>query len=266
MSSPHPSDPPLARSRVVLVGDASEPVGRAIALLLAERGHTVLAVGQDATAMADLPRETMLGGILEVTTVAAGQRAARARALFGRLDAVVATTSALAFGALDDATIAERLSPLARTLALVAEARAELRGGRVLLVTTLPSLPLALPAAAMRAALAGIADPLRLELRELGTLVITVATDLVRTPAPHAGASDLLERALAARPSALAVPLRAAVRALSRRAPLPAAVAEVVLRALVAPRPKPRYVLRTGGRLIGRPTRPLERQLARGKA
>lgn len=253
-----PTPPPLARSRVVLVADAAEPVGRATALLLAERGHVVLACSASPAATADLPRETYQCGVIEVCDAPAGARAARAKALFGRLDAVVATSGPLAFGALEF-----DLGPLQRALALVAEAVPLLSGGRVVLASALPALPFAVGSAAIRGAFEGLADPLRLELRARGTQVITVATDLARPGPGDTSSFDQLERALKDVPDALAIPLRASLRVMARQAPTPAAIAEVIVRALLAPRPKPRYVLRNGGRIIGRPTRPLEKARAK---
>jgi len=263
--SPTGTPPPLARSRVVLVADAAASVGRATAILLAERGHVVLACSSSIEALADLPRETQQCGVVEISDALPGARAARAVELFGRLDAIVATSGAPRFGRLASVPPSEALAPLYDALALIAEATPLLSGGRVVLASLVPALPFAVAAAAVRGAFQALADPLRLELRTHGIQLISVSTDLARPGPQDASPLEALQRALSEGPGAhtLARPLAATLRAMARQAPTPAAIAEVIVRALLAPRPKARYLLRNGGRIIGRPTRPLDK--ARGK-
>lgn len=210
MLRPPPALPPLARSRVVVVGDASAPIGRAVALHLAERGHVVMATGRDAGAMLDLPRETAMGGLLETATPA--EAMARTTALFGRLDAIVATPAASLFEVADPLELSPDrvLAPLAALLGLVHEATPLLGRGRILLVA--PPLAAGLSAAVIRGAMEALTEPLRAALAGRGTDVIAILTELGR----------------------------------SRRMRTASALAELALTALVSPKPRPRYVLKLG--------------------
>lgn len=262
-------DTPISpKARVVAVHDASRPIGRAIALHLADRGQAVLAVGGDAQALADLPRETALGGLIEVTTAPPGERRDRAFSLFGRLDAAVAVAEAEA-GAIwgpferrdpSAALVAGLFGPTVFVQEMVGGLLGQSeRAGRVILVNTLPGLPFGAATAAARAGLDGLYEALRLELAVLGLDVIEVSAELVVAPPPAVSPTEALEQALLALPvdgprKALAPPLKALLtRAASHRQ-----VTELVEAALLDPKPKARYVAKVGGRLTGvRATRAL---------
>jgi len=268
-------DAPIStRAKVVVVHDASRPIARAVALALADRGQCVLACGTDPFALTDLPRETAPGGLIEATAMPAGQRLARALALFGRVDIIVAVAELepeLLFGAFEmidpDALIATALSS---PLTFVNELMPPLtrnHGGRIIFVNALPALPFAAAAAAARAGIDGAAEALRLELAPSNIEVIVVAPELAAPPAPAATPLDALEQALLRLPAAspqhvLAGPLRA----LLARASTHEAIAAETVSALLAARPKPRIVVRAGSLLRGvRATRALEREASRAR-
>lgn len=267
-------DAPIpTRARVVMVHDASRPIARAVALALADRGEVVLACGGDAFALTDLPRETAPGGVVEATAAPAGHRLARAMALFGRVDAIVAVAELepeRLFGRFESTDPALSVTTaLLGPLGFVHEAMRELPSGtgRVLLVNALPALPLATAAAAARAGIDGFADALRLELAPAGIEVIVIAPELAAPPPPLPTPLDALEHALLRLPAdcpqqALAAPLRA----LLAHAATHEAIARETAEALAASRPKARVPVRSGSRLqAARASRALEREATRAR-
>jgi NAD(P)-dependent dehydrogenase (short-subunit alcohol dehydrogenase family) len=255
-------DAPISpKARVVAVHDASRPMGRAIALHLADRGQVVLACGSDPATLQDLPRETALGGLIEVSTAPTGQRKDRAFELFGRLDACVAVaeaegpaiwgpfeqrdpSSALATGLFGPTLFA---SEMASGLPTEAERR-----GRLILVNTLPGLPFGSATAAARAGLEGLYEALHIELAVLGLHVILVAAELIIAPPPAPTPTETLVRALGAlRDGAPRKLLAPPLKALLSRAASHAQIAALVEEALMDPKPKGRYLARVGGRLMG---------------
>lgn len=271
-------DAPISpKARVVAVHDASRPIGRAIALHLADRGQAVLAVGSDAASLADLPRETALGGLIEITTAPPGERRDRVFSVFGRLDACVAVaeaegqaiwgpfeqrdpSSALVTGLFGPTVFAQEM--VGGLLGPKGE-----RSGRLILVNTLPGLPFGSATAAARAGLAGLYEALRLELAVLGLDVIEVTAELGIAPPPAPSPTETLEQALAALPEGaprrtLAPPLKA----LLTRAATHGQVAALVEAALLDAKPKARYVARVGGRLMGvRAARALVKTAKKGR-
>lgn len=255
-------DAPISsKARVVAVHDASCPMGRAIALHLADRGQVVLACGSEAEALADLPRETAMGGLIETTTAPPGQRKDRAFELFGRLDACVAVaeaqvatiwgpfeqrdpSAALVTGLFGPTVFAQEM---ASGLVFNADRR-----GRLILVNALPGLPFGAATAAARAGLLGLHDALSIELAVLGLHVVLVGAELVTAPPPAPTPTEMLERALAALPDGAPRKLLAPhLKALLSRAASYAQVAALVEEALTDPKPKDRYLARVGGRLTG---------------
>ena len=268
-------DAPIStRAKVVVVHDAARPIARAVALALADRGQAVLACGSDPFAMTDLPRETAPGGIVEASAAPPGQRLSRALSLFGRVDAIVVVAELepeLLFGPFEasnpEAIIANALgSPLSFVNELMGPLTHH-RKGRIIFVNALPALPFAAAAAAARAAIDGLAEALRLELAASNIEVVVVSPELASPPAPLQTPLAALEQALSRLPAespqhALAAPLRS----LLARAATHAAIATEAANALLAPRPKPRITVRSGGLLTGvRATRALEREATRAR-
>jgi NAD(P)-dependent dehydrogenase (short-subunit alcohol dehydrogenase family) len=252
-------DAPIsARARVVVVHDCARPIARAIALHLADRGQCVLACGSDPLALHDLPRETALGGVIEVSSAAYAKRRARALELFGRVDAVVAVAECrpeLTWGPFegDDpaAPLDEALLGPTRFASELSGALTSAGAGRLVLVNTLPGLPFGAAAAAARGGFLALSEALRVELAPLGVEVLLVTTELALAPPPTPTPLEALEQALArlgpGRPrQALAGPLRT----LLARAASHASIAKATVDAILAPRPKATIHVRAAGRLV----------------
>jgi hypothetical protein len=256
------------RARTTLVVDAAHPVAHAIAVRLADLGHVALAAtpaSPDQVAhLEHLPRETARSGVIETLSGPLEAAPDHARALFGRLDALVLTAETWAFGP----TFTDAFTPLPRR-PIVAEALDLVRAfaglpaspargtprRRILFVSTLPTIPFTGVGPAQQRAFDALARALRYELRLLGVDVTTITADLVASPPGVQSHPDRLEDALAALPAGspyhgLAAPLRRAVQALSRKAPTPERVAESVVKALLRKTPKNAVRVRgRGGRL-----------------
>ncbi len=140
-------------------------------------------------------------------------------------------------------------------------------GGRV-------ALPLAGPYAASKFALEAVSDSLRRELAPAGVRVAVVEPGGVRTPIWEKG-TDAADALLARMPAEaeerygeLARRLRSEAERLSREGLAPEAIAEVVLHALTARRPRTRYLVGSDAKLRGHaarvlPDRVMDRLIAR---
>jgi hypothetical protein len=253
-----------ARSRAVLVCDVDAPVARAVALRLADLGHVVLAASTRPEAVADLPRETARSGIIDVWAGPLTGAPAHAIAAFGRLDSLVMTSETWGFGpTFADAhtrvdlpqrpLVAESLDVMASFLnqSLVSPSFRR----RIVFTSTLPTIPFTGVGPAQHRAFEALARALRLELRILGLDVCMVTSDLVAPPPGALSLGARLDRALDALPTdspyhTLARPLRRAVLALARQAPPVDRVADAVVKATLAPKPRNLAKVRgSGGRL-----------------
>ncbi|MCB9727915.1 MAG: SDR family NAD(P)-dependent oxidoreductase [Deltaproteobacteria bacterium] len=248
----------------ILVTDADRGVGRETALLLAERGARVLAQGEDAASMADLPRETNRGGLIEITHQPLEDRRGceaaldRVAELFGRFDGLVSTGGLASFGPVEEASEdriralleANFLAPLRLIQAAAPRLRAR-RQGTVICVSTAAGrigLPLSGAYSASRYALEGLCDALRLELGIFGVDVVLVEPGLIRDRVAPDGvrgvsASSLFGVGPQSPYADIATVMTETYHQLIQRAATPHDVAVVIDRALSASRPKARYAV-----------------------
>ncbi|PIE16660.1 MAG: hypothetical protein CSA66_07190 [Proteobacteria bacterium] len=280
-------DPP-PRARTVLVTDASQPIGRATALRLADSGDWVLACAPDRASMRDLARETAAGGLIETWPLDLGDETscrgalAHADAIFGRLDAVVHAAITAHFSAVEEtdsdtleAVFASNFFGAHRLLKLAIPAFRARRRGHLICVTSVAgrvALPLSALLSASHHALEGLLDALRLELRGFGIDVSMIEPGVVRRGVV-ADTAGRVERAIATMApdspyGQVARALAEALEDVSADAASPQDVADVVAKALSAKAPKARYPVtrRTAAWLWARrllPTRVLDRRIAK---
>lgn len=255
-----------ARSKAIIVTAADQSIGRAVAVWLGERGFRVLAVGTDAAAMVDLPRETAPGGLIETLVLALDGEASCERAVarcvtvYGELDGVVCAGGSARFGPveeIDDAAVRELFEdnffqPL--RLVRVAAASMRLQGhGTIVAISTAAgriALPMSGPYSSSRYALEGLCDALRLELGVFGVNVVLVEPGLLRAKVGAAStprdAQSLFGVEATSPYAEIGQVMAEAYRQLSRRAGTPDDVARVVERVLRTARPKPRYAVSRG--------------------
>ena len=266
---------------------ADHGIGREAALWLGERGHQVLAVGAQLSAMEDMPRETAPGGLIEVMALksddstAYSQAVTKAVSLFGHLDAIVCAGGAARRGPVEevsDATALELLTdnylaPL-RLIRPAARLFRQQQRGRIVCLsagTGRIAMPMSGPYCASRFALEGLCDALRLELRGFGVDVSLIELGLVRDRVQgetHESPQLLFEVPGDSPYAAMAEALTTTYRELLLKAAQPLDVARVIERAITVKRPKPRYAVTRGmaALLLARkllPDRLLDRRLAK---
>ncbi len=255
-----------ARSKSIVVTAADQSMGRATAIWLGERGFWVLAVGADKAAMADLPRETAPGGLIETLPSGLADEASCAGALsrcvelYGGIDGVVCAGGSARFGPveeMDDQAVRDLFEDnFFRPLELLRVAGSTMRTqghGTIVAISTAAgriALPMSGPYSASRYALEGLCDALRLELGVFGVNVVLVEPGLLRAKIGASRAPRDARALFGVAPDSpyaeVAHVMAEAYRQLSRSAATPDDVARVVERVLSTPRPKPRYAVSRG--------------------
>jgi len=246
----------------VIVTGASTGIGEACALHLASMGFRVFAGvrrSKDADRLVEASHGALTPVMLDVTD--SGQIDAAVRQVEGSLDGerlagVVNNAGIAVAGPLEFVPIPElrrqfevnAVAPVAVTQAFLPMLRR--RMGRVVLVGSasgLMSAPFVGAYSASKFALESIADAMRMELRQWGIQVVLIDPGEVRTPIWEKSRERAFSMLESMPPEfdrlyGPAVPKAQAYaeKAASRGRP-PSAVAEVVGRALVDPKPKARY-------------------------
>ncbi|MEA2430782.1 MAG: hypothetical protein QOF65_1033 [Thermoleophilaceae bacterium] len=242
----------------VLVTGAGRGIGRAVALRLANSGWTVRAGVRRAE---DGDALKQAGGSIEpvqLDVTDEGQVAALRDVLGGRLDAVVNNAGSVVSGPIEAVAVADvRKQFELNVVAQVAVTQAVLpllreSKGRIVFLGSI-SGRLATPFTgiynASKFALEGLADTLRMELREWGIRVVLVEpgsidTDIWRQAHETADEAEAKmtpeHRELYASQSAS---MRKTIAQTQKRTASPEKVAAAVERALTAPRPRARYLV-----------------------
>lgn len=252
------------RRRTAIVTGADTRLGRASAIMLAEKGHRVLAVGKVKKAMGDLPRETGPGGLIEVHVSPLGSDVDRRQALevahelFGGFDALVTGASRGHFEAVEQITEDDTRKLFDKNffepMRLIQLALPHLREAERATVVCISStagrvaLPMSGAFSATQYALEGLCDTLRLELSMFGISVVLIEPGFVRESI--AASTSAEKRSRRFRPPSDASPyyelgmlLYGAIEELDRKAASPTDVARLVNRALSTWHPKARYAL-----------------------
>ncbi len=251
--------------RTVLLTGANGGIGREIALLLAQRGHQVIAATRDEAKAAAVREHLASAGasvtsvLLDLTDPDSCQRALThaQRISHGRLDTLVNTAGMAMGGAIEDIDDADvhavlelnLIGPM-RLCRLAAPHLRRTPDARVVNISSLAgrvAMPMMGWYCASKHALEAASDALRMELARDGVRVVTIE--------PGSYATHLWDGVFARMnpdgPSAYADCYRLASRAkpLVRRLPSPTPVARLVARALEAPRPRARYRVGLDARL-----------------
>ena len=256
-------------ARAVLVTGASKGIGEACALRLDEAGWHVFAGvrrAEDADSLRQRASDRLLPLFLDVTKadqVAAAASAIRERTAGRGLDGLVnnagiAVGGPLEFLPLDELARQLEVNVLGQ-VAVFQALRDELRRarGRLVFIGSVAgrsALPLVGAYAASKFALEAVADSLRVELRPAGIDVVLIEPGRVATPIWRTSL-DRADRNLESMPPELESRYGVAMSRVRRFIERDAgglsadAVADVVLRALRAARPRPRYVVGASSKL-----------------
>jgi NAD(P)-dependent dehydrogenase (short-subunit alcohol dehydrogenase family) len=249
-----------AKPKCVLITGATEGLGKALALLLAERGYRVFAAGRSAKKLAELDgiarakKLAMESVALDVCSDSSVQSAVEAvLAKAGAIDVLVNNAGVNYTAAVEDLSMegwraqfeTNFFGVLRVTRALLPSMR-ERRSGRILMMSSLSGLvtpPTQGAYSSSKHALEGLSNALRMELYPFGIDVVLIEPGYIITGIQKAAAE--LSRPYLEKGGPYA-PLYARfftsvndTRAKSRTTPEDCA--RVMLHAMETPRPKPRY-------------------------
>lgn len=247
----------MPSARVILVTGCSSGIGRATALEAARRGHRVFASARNRNDLADLePPENLETLTLDVTDAGSIRSAVEAAvARGGRLDALVNNAGYGQYGAAEEVTLEEwraqfevnLFGAIAAIQAVLPAMRRQMSGTivNVSSVSGRVAVPFAAPYSASKHALEAVSDALRVELSPFGIRVVLIEPGPIETRFTDRARSIVAP--LIARPGPYRELYALAERAMEvdfQKGSQPAsAVARVVVDAIEADRPRPRYPL-----------------------
>jgi NAD(P)-dependent dehydrogenase (short-subunit alcohol dehydrogenase family) len=246
------------------VTGASSGIGEATARRLRGLGYIVYAAARRVDRMAGLAEDGIRMLAMDVTdeaSVTAGIETIMAQC--GRLDVLVNNAGYGSFGALEDVPLSEarrqfevNVFGLARLIQLVLPAMRAQRRGRIINISSIGGKmyePLGAWYHASKFAVEGLSDSLRVELRSFGIEVVVIEPGAIRTEWSGIAAENLLKvsggTAYARQAKGVAAMLQAA-GSNPRQASPPSVIADAIAQAVSAKRPKTRYAVGGGARLI----------------
>lgn len=246
----------------VFVTGATDGLGRATAILLAQEGYRVFAAGRDAQKRAaleefaeehELPLETLSLDVTRDDSVKDAVAEAERRA--GPIDVLVNNAGIAIAGVMEEVTVADLRTQFdtnffgaIRVIHRVLPAMRERRRGRIVNMSSIAGLvsnPLMGPYSASKHALEAVSDALRLELASFGIRVVLIEPGIIPTNINRTGA-ELSSRYLGnAAESPYALVYFAFLRTWQKRVAAakttPEECARVILHAIRAESPRPRY-------------------------
>ncbi len=254
----------MPRERVILVTGCSSGIGRATAIAAASRGHRVFATARHHSDIADLERpdrvETLALDVTDGASIRAAVEAALSRA--GRLDALVNNAGYGQYGAAEEVSLDEwraqfevNLFGAIAAIQAVLPAMRRQRSGTIVNVSSVSgrvAVPFAAPYSASKHALEAVSDALRVELSAFGIRVVLVEPGPIETR--FTDRARAMVGPLIARPGPYRELYALAERAMEgdfqKGVQPPAAVARVIVAAVEAERPRPRYAVGMMSRVL----------------
>ncbi len=253
---------------VVLITGSSTGIGRASALALAAAGFRVFAgirraEDGEALAQADPRIEPLILDVADSASIAAAAQRAR-ETTAGRLDGLVNNAGIVVPGPVEgveldglrrqlEVNVVAQVAVTQALLPLIRDAR-----GRVVFISSIGgriALPYLSPYNASKHALEAIGDALRQELRQFGVEVSIVEPGAVATPFWDKGLAAAPKARTAMEPeierlyAADLDRIEASSKRTAARGVAPERVAEVVVEALTAKRPRARYLVGADARI-----------------
>ena len=256
-----------APSKAVLVTGCSSGIGRATALHLAHRGHTVFASARRLDSIADLERHGCKLLALDVTDEASRVEAVRAiEAEHGAVGVLVNNAGYSQSGAVESVPLDEvrrqfetNVFGLVRMCQLVLPAMRAQRWGRIVNVSSMGA-NFTFPGGgfyhATKYAVESISDALRFEVKGFGVDVVIVQPGLIRTSFGEVAASAVGHTEGDGAYTAFNARVAQATRDIYLKGPArhlgggPETVAKTIERAITAKTPKIRYRVTPSARLL----------------
>ena len=232
--------------KVALVTGVSSGIGNATARALVERGYRVFGTFRSETSVVPAKVERVLLDVRDAAAIAAGVREVLAKA--GRIDLLVNNAGGGVTGAVEETSLAQAqdlfdvnfFGAVRMTQAVLPSMRAQKSGRIIFISSVLGFLPAPFMGfyAASKHALEGLAESLDHETRTLGIRAALVEPAWTRTQLEHNGATadTPIEDYAAARDRA-----RQGVRESTLAGDDPSLVAEAVIEAAMARKPRLRY-------------------------
>jgi NAD(P)-dependent dehydrogenase (short-subunit alcohol dehydrogenase family) len=249
-------------TKIALVTGASSGIGMATAGALHDLGYTVYAAARRLDRMSDLADRGVRTLAMDVTdneSMTSGIK--RIIAETGRIDVLVNNAGYGSYGALEDVPQEEgrrqfdvNVFGLARLTQLALPHMRAQRGGCVVNVSSIGGkiyTPLGGWYHATKFAVEGLSDSLRVELKPFGIKVVLIEPGSIRTEWGGIAAERLLATSADTAYAGQAKGVVAAMRATEtnpRLASPPGVIADAIVRAVTARRPKTRYVVGVGAR------------------
>ena len=246
----------------IFVTGATDGLGRATAILLASEGYRVFAAGRDAQKRAaleqfaeehELPLETLPLDVTCDDSVKEAVSEAERRA--GPIDVLVNNAGIAIAGVMEEVTVTDlrtqfdtNLFGMVRVIQRILPGMRERRCGRIVNMSSIAghvSNPLMGPYSASKHALEAISDALRLELASFGIRVVLIEPGIIPTNINRAGA-ELSSRYFGNAAESPYAPvyfafLRTWQKRVAAAKTTPEDCARVILHAIRAESPRPRY-------------------------
>jgi NAD(P)-dependent dehydrogenase (short-subunit alcohol dehydrogenase family) len=254
-------------SKAVLVTGCSSGIGRATALHLALRGHTVYASARRPDSIADLEQHGCKLLALDVTDETSRQEAVHAvEAEHGAVGALINNAGYSQSGAVESIPLDDvrrqfetNVFGLVRMCQLVLPAMREQRWGRIVNVSSMGA-NFTFPGGgfyhATKYAVEAISDALRFEVKGFGVDVVIIQPGLIRTSFGEAAATAVGQAQDAGPYSSFNARVAQATRDIYVKGPArhlgggPETVAKTIERAITARSPKIRYRVTPSARLL----------------
>jgi NADP-dependent 3-hydroxy acid dehydrogenase YdfG len=256
-------------SKAVLITGCSTGIGRATAERLAQNGHTVYATARRPDSIADLEEKGCKTLALDVTdedSMAAAVSAVEQAE--GAVGALVNNAGYSQSGAIEDVPMDQvrrqfetNVFGLIRMCQLVLPGMRRQGSGRIVNLSSMGG-KLVFPGGgiyhATKHAVEAISDALRFEVRNFGVAVSIIEPGLIKTEFAHAAVNSIDEATAEADGSPYASFNREVAQKtveayegpMARMAAGPEAVAKVIERAITSRRPRPRYMVTAGARVL----------------
>jgi NAD(P)-dependent dehydrogenase (short-subunit alcohol dehydrogenase family) len=254
-------------SKAVLITGCSTGIGRATAERLAKKGHTVYATARRLESIADLEEKGCRLLELDVTDEASMQAAvARVEQDQGAVGALVNNAGYSQSGAIEDVPMEQvrrqfetNVFGLIRMCQLVLPGMRRQGSGRIVNVSSMGGR-LVFPGGgiyhATKHSVEAVSDALRFEVKGFGIGVSIIEPGLIRTQFGETAVGSIHEATSDDGPygefnqAVAASTANAYSGAMSRLAAPPDSVAHAVERAITSRRPRPRYVITLGARVM----------------
>jgi NAD(P)-dependent dehydrogenase (short-subunit alcohol dehydrogenase family) len=242
---------------IILVTGASSGIGKATAQALLDKGHTVYVAARRVEAMRDLEAKGAIALRMDITVEADVKAVVeRITGAHGGIDVLVNNAGFGMYGAVEDTTIDDaryqfevNLFGMARLTQLVIPSMRARKRGTIVNLSSMGGkiyTPLGAWYHATKHAVEGWSDCLRLELKPFGIDVVIVEPGIIGTEFGDVMTQPMLERSGRGPYAALAQGIAKAKVAMSP----PSVIADAIVRAVAARRPKTRYVAGKFARLL----------------